>query len=105
MSHEGFSQRDHLVNLRLAGTGSGMARCGHMPFLLLLLDVFWNFMKFDMSHERVLSKGPFSHSEGTRNRFRNDQIEPYIESVFLEDADLYSMRFDAKNFDILDGNI
>ena len=62
-------------------------------------------MKFVMSHERVLSKWPFSHYEGTRNRFRNDQMWPYIESVFLEDADLCFMRFDAKNVDILDENI
>ena len=58
-----------------------MTKWGYMTFLLLLLDVFWNFLKFDMSHEGVQSKWQFGHSEGTRNRFRDDQMGPYDFSV------------------------
>ena len=56
---------------------SGMTRWGSMTFLLSVLEVFWNCMKFDMSHERVRSKWPFGHSEDTRSRFRDDQMGSY----------------------------
>ena len=98
----GFSRSGNSTTPRVHGTGSGMTRWGHMTFLLLLLDVFWNFMKFDMSHEGVQSKWQFRHSEGTRNPFRDDQMWPQIESVFLEHADLCSKRLDAMNVDIFD---
>ena len=43
-------------------------------------------MKFDMSHEGVLSKRPFGQSEASRNRFRNDQMWSYAFSVVTTES-------------------
>ena len=56
MSHEGVLSKRPFGQSEASRNRFRNDQMGHMPFLVLLLDVFWNFMKFDMSNERVLSK-------------------------------------------------